>query len=273
VSGVAEWALRTGKIDRPALRRMLGRAARLSGDDSTLTVPGWRLDTCIGHGRTARVYAATRESDNQTAALKILSARQAVYWSARLQFQRGAEAQRDCTHPAIARYISYSTTNDGVDWLAMHIVTGPSLQQRFDASDAPDASETLAILRSVADALATMHANGWVHRDIKPSNILLPADGRATLIDLGLAARNGSPAAPVGTSAFRAPEVARTTEPEQSVDPRADVYSLGRVWQAIREARCATDAAPPLLGEMLQPTPDTRPADAAIVREALATTS
>ncbi|XYI04142.1 protein kinase domain-containing protein [Sorangium sp. So ce1128] len=53
--------------------------------------------------------------------------------------------------------------------------------------------QVLAVIRQIAGALASMHAEGYVHADVKPGNILLDTRiERAVLIDFGLGLRLGS---------------------------------------------------------------------------------
>lgn len=58
----------------------------------------------------------------------------------------------------------------------------------------------------VADALAQLHAAGWVHGDVKSSNVLLDADGLAHLADLGSARRSGARAAAAASPYSTSPE-------------------------------------------------------------------
>jgi len=87
--------------------------------------------------------------------------------------------------------------------------------------------EAATLMRDVLDAIATAHAQGIVHRDLKPSNILLGRDGRARVMDFGIAARVGGPGAAqagiVGTPGYISPEAARGEAPA----PAMDVFSAG----------------------------------------------
>ena len=109
---------------------------------------------------------------------------------------------------------------DGVDYLAMEYVEGPSLADLIAGGPLP--SEQIVDLGTqMADALAAVHRHGVLHRDVKAGNVLVTPRGRAVLIDFGLCA---DPATP-GPLRYRPPELLRGEEAGE----RADVYSLGVV--------------------------------------------
>ncbi len=88
---------------------------------------------------------------------------------------------------------------------------------------------TLRILKSAADALDYAHSKGVVHRDIKPGNLLLEPSGKVKIADFGIAKLNQAgvtkTTSAVGSPAYMSPEHVRA----QSIDGRADQYSLGVV--------------------------------------------
>ena len=95
------------------------------------------------------------------------------------------------------------------------------------------ASEVMQIASANGDGLQYAHDQGVVHRDIKPENVMLDSDGRVKLADFGLAklmntyagnATTTRTAQVLGTPHYLAPEQIETPD---SVDHRADVYSLG----------------------------------------------
>jgi serine/threonine protein kinase len=97
-------------------------------------------------------------------------------------------------------------------------------------------AEALKIVPKVCEALQFAHEHGIVHRDIKPENVLLDKQGRVKIADFGIAKLVGAdgtePAlteaqAIIGTPLYMAPE---QVEKPQSVDHRADIYSLGVIF-------------------------------------------
>ena len=119
----------------------------------------------------------------------------------------------------------------------MEFVDGLTLRQLLDAGTlAPQ--EALAIVPQICEALQYAHDKGVVHRDIKPENILMDRSGQVKIADFGLAKLVGREAKDVdftltgagqvmGTPHYMAPE---QLEHPQSVDHRADIYSLGVVF-------------------------------------------
>jgi Tol biopolymer transport system component len=86
------------------------------------------------------------------------------------------------------------------------------------------------IARQMAEALAAAHRVGIVHRDIKPANVVIGSDGRARVLDFGLAKLQGGSHVTradttLGTAQYMAPEQIRG----ESVDQRADIFSFGSV--------------------------------------------
>ncbi len=98
-----------------------------------------------------------------------------------------------------------------------------------------------ALLADLAGALATIHAGGLVHGDVAPQNVLIAAEDRAVLVDLGLA--NGAGAR--GTPAYMAPEALAG-----HLEPRSDLYGLGATVIRLITGRPLFEAA--TLGELAQ---------------------
>ena len=133
-------------------------------------------------------------------------------------------------HPGLVRVLWAGALERGPT-LVMELVPGASLadlQVELAANGAPlGESEVRAIGARLAEALASLHAAGWVHGDVKPENVRRAADGAPVLVDLGFARTlEGPPAdqeADPGTVFYLSPERARGAR----ATPAADVYALG----------------------------------------------
>jgi serine/threonine protein kinase len=119
--------------------------------------------------------------------------------------------------------------HEGMPYLVMEYVRGPSLAQRLKDRPPLRVAESLEWIGHLAEGLAAVHACGLLHRDVKPANILLGEDGRPRLVDFGLALALGSEALRQlsGTLPYMAPEQARGEV--ERIDARTDVFGLGAV--------------------------------------------
>jgi serine/threonine protein kinase/predicted ATPase len=122
-------------------------------------------------------------------------------------------------------------TNDsrqsGVPFLVMEYLEGESLQALLRRGP-PELRRTFDIMIDVAAGLAHAHARGLVHRDLKPGNVFILSNGRAKLLDFGLARlMAGLATAPgsacSGTPAYMSPEQWRG----KPLDARTDVWAAG----------------------------------------------
>ncbi len=186
------------------------------------TVGAYRIDARLGAGGMGRVYRATDERLHREVALKLLPPT-----AGGMAFEE-ARALAAAPHPHIPEVHDVGEI-DGHPYLVMALVDGPTLGA---IARELTPSRALGVLRDVVDALAHLHAHGIVHRDVKPENIVVHPDGRAILIDLGLASVSGSEGRRAGTPGFVSPEARRGEPPS----PRDDVWALGALaaWLATR---------------------------------------
>ncbi|MBY0456773.1 MAG: serine/threonine protein kinase [Gemmataceae bacterium] len=196
----------------------------------------------IGRGGMGTVVYLARDrrmseelGDVELVALKLLPDRKAARDPRILaRFRREMDLGRQVEHRNVVRTLG-SGEIDAVHFLAMEFVPGKTLRQVVAENGPLDVGAAARVFADVAAGLAHVHARGLVHRDVKPANVMLRPDGRAVLLDLGLAIRTGEelpddltivggPGYAVGTMDYLAPEQARDAS---AVGPPADLYALG----------------------------------------------
>jgi serine/threonine-protein kinase len=198
------------------------------------TIAGvWHLDSLLGVGGAAAVYAATHTSGRR-AAFKILHRVHANNEELRARFLEELELSSMLDHPDRVAVHGVASTDDGALALVMELLDGETLAARWrrEGRLAPRAS--LAIAISLLDQLSFCHGRGIIHRDLKPENIFLGSDGRVRLLDFGVARGKRSitgQRVAMGTPAFMPPEQARGHR--ERVDARSDVFAVGAVLWSI----------------------------------------
>lgn len=173
----------------------------------------------LGQGGSATVYAARDPALGREVAVKVMAAG-SVSTAAALHEARMLARVK---HPNVLTVHDVGE-HQGQLFVVMERVDGGTLLARLQGG--PLAwGEAQAWLRDVARGVAALHAHGLLHRDIKPANVLLHADGRASLGDLGLAAvpREDAPTALAGTPGFMAPELLAGAPATVA----SDVFALG----------------------------------------------
>ncbi len=227
----------------------------------------YRILTSLGQGGMGQVWLAEDAQLGRQVALKTLPPELARDPDLVQRFAHEAKAIAALNHPNIAQVYEFGEA-EGIPWLAMEYVDGPTLSAR--AGDGPlPTPELLEIGIQIADALSEAHVKGIIHRDIKPGNIMLTQSGRVKVLDFGLAkVRYGwggesptqlvtrsitSPGQVVGTLPYMSPEQHLGRE----VDPRSDLFSLGAVLYWLATGRQAFNGTTPavLCDAVLNRTP------------------
>jgi eukaryotic-like serine/threonine-protein kinase len=182
----------------------------------------------LGHGGMGEVFLAERREGEfvQRVAVKRIR-RVALSEDFVRRFQRERDLLARLDHPHIARLIDAGSDELYGPWFAMDYVEGESLVRYADQRRL-DVPARLVLWRQVADAVAYAHRHAIVHRDLKPSNVLVDADGRARLLDFGIAKLVD---VELDSSATGAAFTARYASPEQitgePVSTATDVHGLG----------------------------------------------
>ena len=186
----------------------------------------------LGRGAQATVWLAHDPRLDREVALKLLDP--AADAEALNEWLTEARAVSRLTHPNIVPVFE-ADEHEGQSYLVFEYVEGPTLAEARRKKPAFPPKEAVAMLLGVLDALSAAHERGIVHRDLKPSNILLGLDGRARVMDFGIAARtdeadgrkssgmNAADGRIVGTPGYMSPEAARGEAPV----PAMDVFAAG----------------------------------------------
>lgn len=196
-------------------------------------IPGYEIVRQIGAGGSSTVWAV-RRPDGVRLAVKVL--RDGV---ARDSAESIWQAGIDHEHllPVVDTVIGRWAGRD-VTCLVMPLAEGGSLQDVLASRGHLTAGEMVTVLVPLAQAVHHLHTVGLAHGDLKPANVLLTADGRPLLADLGMARL------PVdhhdrevwATDRWSAPEVLQGSP----ADAASDAYGLGAIAWA-----CATGQPPP----------------------------
>jgi Tol biopolymer transport system component/predicted Ser/Thr protein kinase len=188
----------------------------------------FRIVRVLGRGGMGEVWRARDLRLKRDVALKVLPVGLARDPDRIARFEREARAVAALNHPNICQIYDV-----GPDYLVMELVDGTPVAPPGDMRKLLDTAV------QIADALAAAHETGIVHRDLKPDNILFTRDGKAKVLDFGIAKQIPAPGAGdatlavaytvpgtlLGTVAYMSPEQARG----QELDARSDQFSFGLV--------------------------------------------
>ena len=186
------------------------------------------VEKVIGFGGMGVVAKAWDTELRRPVAIKLLTPQLLHDGTAKQRFAREARAAAAILHPNVIAIHGIDCTN-GLPWIVMPLVTGPTLQQLVAKEGPLRDAEIARIGSQIASGLAAAHSHGVVHRDIKPANILVDNRiNRVVITDFGLARRDfehsmtgtGSIA---GTLSYMSPEQTRC----DGVDGRSDLFGVG----------------------------------------------
>ncbi len=195
------------------------------------------IDVQLGAGGMGQVYRARDTRLDRLVAIKVIAPQVTADPVARGRFEREAKIVSGLDHPNICAVYDVGE-HDEAAFLVMQYLEGRTLAEVIPSR--PGLAEVLRMATDLASALTCAHGQGILHRDIKPQNIMVRPDGRAMLLDFGIArsqleapdvtiaeTRAGLTAAGalVGTLEYMSPEQLGG----RTLDARSDIFSLGLV--------------------------------------------
>jgi len=199
----------------------------------------YEIVSLVGAGGMGEVYRARDPSLQRTVAIKILPPSFSADPDRLRRFEHEARAAGSLNHPNIVAVYDFGA-NDASPYIVTEFLEGQTLRDKL----VPPLSIERAIdyATQIARGLAAAHAKGILHRDIKPENVWITKDGRAKILDFGLAKSTASvaedgatvtslpedvstPGTVLGTVAYMSPEQALG----KPLDARSDIFSFGSV--------------------------------------------
>lgn len=151
------------------------------------TLGHYRIVEQIGAGGMGVVYRAHDETLDRDVALKVLPPDALADEAARARFRQEALALSQLNHPHICTIYEVGEAN-GQSYIAMELVEGRPLAALVPSDGLP-VETVIRYGLQIADALAHAHQRGLMHRDLKSSNVVITIEGRAKVLDFGLAKR------------------------------------------------------------------------------------
>ena len=205
------------------------RKASGDAEADAAALANYELGDILGEGSFATVRLATRKSDGERLAIKLISS----------GTTSAAEAEHELKilstlgmHRHIVSLVDHFTLSDS-SAVVMELADGGEVFERICDKGAYSEADAANVIRQVALALAFMHSVGVVHRDLKPENLLLTRSEDVKVADFGLAAFCGEGHTPLtqvcGTVVYMAPEQIAAGEGGDPYGPEVDIFALGNI--------------------------------------------
>jgi len=198
------------------------------------TLGHYEIKEAIGAGGMGEVYRAHDTTLKRDVAIKVLPAAVTRDPDHLARLEREAQLLAALNHPNIATIHSFERA-DETRFLVLELVEGEALSEEIARGPMP-LPRVLDVCGQIARALEAAHDAGIVHRDLKPANVIVATDGRAKVLDFGIAksvaaASEGAETVAaltaagtlLGTVPYMSPEQVRG----QSIDGRTDVWAFG----------------------------------------------
>ncbi len=188
----------------------------------------YRIRRLLGSGGMADVYEALDLELDETIAVKVVHPDVANRESMVNQFKKEIKLARKIVHPNVCRIYDFGSAGD-LKFVTMELVEGSTLDTLTRERTDLDLDTKIEMFREILSGLEAAHAIGIIHRDLKPQNVMVTTEGRAVIMDFGIARElstdeiTTATSEVIGTPAYMAPERMLGNR----VDQRADIYSLG----------------------------------------------
>lgn len=244
----------------------------------------YEIQSPLGVGGMGEVYRARDTRLGRDVAIKVLTESFANDQERLRRFEQEARAVAALNHPNIVALYDIGA-QDGRPYLVSELLEGQSLREVLQGGALPSRKGT-DYAAQVASGLAAAHEKGIIHRDLKPANIFITREGRAKILDFGLAKLTQPTASGasspdgltvtssptqagvvMGTAGYMSPEQVRA----EAIDHRTDIFSFGGVLYEMISGQRAfhRDTAAETMTAILKEEPPEWATDSKIVSPAL----
>src|SRR5882724_5645044 len=217
------WSISSARAPAPVLP---------PGEFAPGTVLGHRYEilSLLGQGGMGAVYKARDTELDRMVALKIIRPDLTTNPEILKRFKQELILARQVTHRNVIRIFDLGQA-DGFKFITMEYLEGKDLRGVLREKGKLPPEEAARIILQICRALEVAHGEGVVHRDLKPQNIMLDANGRAYVMDFGIARSAHLPGmtqtgALIGTPEYMSPEQGKG----EKLDERSDLFSLGVIF-------------------------------------------
>jgi serine/threonine protein kinase len=201
----------------------------------------YRLVRLIRVGHTCQVWEAAKTDEKERYVLKVLRPDLRNNREEVAALKNEYECGKSLKHKNIIKFHEFAVES-GAAFVVMEHFEHPNLKLWLREPQ-KIAHLSLKIIEQGAEALFSMHEQGWIHRDVKPDNFLVSNQGAVKLIDFAISVKQKSSLAAmfsfggkkiVGTRSYMSPEQIRG----KNLDARADMYSFGCVLFELMATKC-----------------------------------
>jgi eukaryotic-like serine/threonine-protein kinase len=220
-------------------------AGPLSLDAGSVLAGRYRIIRSLGEGGMGAVYKAHDLEVDRLVAIKVIRPELACDPQILQRFKQELVLARQVTHRNVVRIFDIGAA-ENLKFISMEFIEGRELAALLEDAGKLPPKQAVEIMLQVCRGLEVAHSEGVIHRDLKPQNIMIDSQGRAAVMDFGIAHSLGATVSAPPSEAVTAPNAAagltmvgsllgtpRYMSPEQArceaVDARSDVFTVGLI--------------------------------------------